>query len=252
MDIPISPDLAKRLLQKLRDLSAENEALQQQVAHLQSQLDLLSGKTLNPELARSWLPGLKRCKGWNQLVVGRYGYCYLDGNGLKGLISSLLKEANPGKVDWYFERTRETLLRRGQPELADALTKLTRRLSGRLPLVIEASLLIYGDQAVTMLSTRPAEVVQRLVAEVQRSDEVWRSNAAREARRQELAYLGGGNQQQARQVLGVGADATADEIKAAYRQLAKQHHPDAGGDPERFHQIQQAYELLQQPAAVTA
>ena len=33
-------------------------------------------------------------------------------------------------------------------------------------------------------------------------------------------------------VLGVAATASGAEIKAAYRALVKQHHPDAGGDEE--------------------
>lgn len=47
--------------------------------------------------------------------------------------------------------------------------------------------------------------------------------------------------------LGVGPDATAEQIKAAYRTLARQHHPDAGGDAARFAEIAQAYETLGQP-----
>jgi DnaJ-class molecular chaperone len=44
--------------------------------------------------------------------------------------------------------------------------------------------------------------------------------------------------------LGVRSDATADEIKRAYRRLASQHHPDKGGDKTRFQEIQQAYDTL--------
>lgn len=45
--------------------------------------------------------------------------------------------------------------------------------------------------------------------------------------------------------LGVSKDATQADIKAAYRKLAQQHHPDKeGGDKEKFQAIQQAYAVL--------
>ena len=34
--------------------------------------------------------------------------------------------------------------------------------------------------------------------------------------------------------LGVAKGATADTIKRAYKEKAKEHHPDRGGDPEEF------------------
>lgn len=49
------------------------------------------------------------------------------------------------------------------------------------------------------------------------------------------------------QTLGVNRDATADEIKRAYRKLASQHHPDKGGDKNRFQEIQGAYDTLSDP-----
>jgi hypothetical protein len=42
--------------------------------------------------------------------------------------------------------------------------------------------------------------------------------------------------------LGVSRNATPDELKARYRHLIKTHHPDAGGDPEQFRRINEAYE----------
>ena len=50
--------------------------------------------------------------------------------------------------------------------------------------------------------------------------------------------------------LGVRRDADADEIKKAYRRLARELHPDVNPDPhtqERFKEITQAYDVLSDP-----
>lgn len=53
------------------------------------------------------------------------------------------------------------------------------------------------------------------------------------------------------EVLGVSRNATREEVKRAYRRLARQHHPDANrGDPgaeERFKEVTRAYEVLSDP-----
>jgi molecular chaperone DnaJ len=46
------------------------------------------------------------------------------------------------------------------------------------------------------------------------------------------------------EVLGVGKNASADEIKKSFRRLAVQHHPDRGGDEAKFREINEAYEIL--------
>jgi len=46
------------------------------------------------------------------------------------------------------------------------------------------------------------------------------------------------------EILGVEKSATDQEIKAAYRKLAMQHHPDKGGDINKFQEISEAYENL--------
>ena len=45
-------------------------------------------------------------------------------------------------------------------------------------------------------------------------------------------------------VLEVSSQASAAEIKAAYRRLVKQHHPDAGGDDQRMLALNAAWEVL--------
>ena len=49
------------------------------------------------------------------------------------------------------------------------------------------------------------------------------------------------------QTLGVGENASPDEIKRAYRTLANKHHPDKGGDQAKFKDISVAYDNLSDP-----
>ena len=62
----------------------------------------------------------------------------------------------------------------------------------------------------------------------------------------------GGGQVDYYAVLGVPRDASAPEIRRAYRRVARRHHPDLNPDPsgaEQFGAAARAYEVLGDPAA---
>jgi curved DNA-binding protein len=53
-------------------------------------------------------------------------------------------------------------------------------------------------------------------------------------------------------ILGVPRNATLEQIKEAYRRLAKEYHPDKNPSPEaeeRFKLINEAYQVLSDPAS---
>jgi len=45
-------------------------------------------------------------------------------------------------------------------------------------------------------------------------------------------------------VLGISSSASREEVKAAYRRLVKEHHPDAGGDKQTILSLNAAWAIL--------
>ncbi|MFA7717704.1 MAG: DnaJ C-terminal domain-containing protein [Candidatus Absconditabacterales bacterium] len=45
-------------------------------------------------------------------------------------------------------------------------------------------------------------------------------------------------------ILGVSENASADEIKKAFRKAAVKHHPDKGGDKKKFQEMNEAYQVI--------
>ena len=52
-----------------------------------------------------------------------------------------------------------------------------------------------------------------------------------------------------RTILGVGPDASMEQIHEAYRAKSKKHHPDMGGDEWAFRMVARAYEVLKTTTA---
>src|ERR687891_144487 len=49
-------------------------------------------------------------------------------------------------------------------------------------------------------------------------------------------------------ILGINNTATSEDIKEAFREKAKNHHPDKGGDHKKMAEINKAYRILSDPA----
>jgi DnaJ-domain-containing protein 1 len=123
---------------------------------------------------------------------------------------------------------------------------------------VRAAFAVYGPSALEWLSDEPLRVVEELL----RRTEQLERRSSRSQRRQRkgtrtenvsgTGASGGPNasqggrdpRQQALELLGLEAGASLQAIKRAYRRLAKAHHPDLGGDVERFHRLDAAYRLL--------
>ena len=57
-------------------------------------------------------------------------------------------------------------------------------------------------------------------------------------------YTATDKQQLALRTLGLNTDADWTMIREGYRRLARQHHPDKGGDDRKFIEVREAYEIL--------
>lgn len=54
------------------------------------------------------------------------------------------------------------------------------------------------------------------------------------------------------EVLGVPVGSDMAVVKKAYRKLAKQHHPDLGGDEAKFKEVNDAYTAIEEGRVVYA
>lgn len=50
----------------------------------------------------------------------------------------------------------------------------------------------------------------------------------------------------AKETLGLLSKSSYDDLKKEYKTLSKKHHPDLGGDKQRFQEINKAYVILKE------
>lgn len=137
-------------------------------------------------------------------------------------------------------------------ELAQAL----RGPHSRVRWAVRAAFALYGPSALEWLADEPLRVVEGLLGPGQQ-----RERRPPEGRQQRRRGTRTGNfsdsgeaaepkaaptdpRERALALLGLEPDASLAAIKRAYRRLAKQHHPDLGGDVGLFHRLDAAYRLL--------
>ena len=276
----LSPEV-DQAIRLLRSLHLDNERLRLQVASLQLQLDLArtAGGPLSSETAKAWTAAMAAAnpEGFKSLYVGDDRWDEFKGLatglGLRALLLDLTAisgddrmQRNLWDIRWrkapgkaaadhfgkYPPRFRNqlsvaTVLRqRGQDALAATLEQLTKGLRGgtKAYLVVQVAFLLFEGGAVQALSHEPAAVLDRILKEQRRvNDLVSPFGAFKDLFQQALGSDAA--EAQARKTLGVTEGADRAAIKAAYRALAKETHPDApGGDREAFEKVQSAFELL--------
>jgi DnaJ-domain-containing protein 1 len=239
----------------LEGLLAENAALQREVRQLRQQLEQLrqprpqdggsrvsngAAPTITPQLVERWGQAMARHPGWSGLRIGPPG-------GLRGLVEELRAQA------WNPALSLEEELNRRQAGLGAELAAVLRGPHSRSRWAVRAAFALYGPRASEWLSDEPLRVVGELQRRLDR-----REQRRRGTRTENHSSTGGSTggpmprrkppppdpRREALRLLGLEAGASRDMIKRTYRQLAKNHHPDLGGDAEAFLRLDAAYRLL--------
>ena len=186
---------------------------------------------------------MARHPGWSELRIGPPG-------GLRGLVEDLRAQA------WNPALSLEEELNRRQAGLGTELAAALRGPHSRSRWAVRAAFALYGPRATEWLSEEPWRVVIELR---RRLDQREKRRGTRTANNSASGGTSGGSsdgptpkrkpppsdpRREALRLLGLEAGASRDLIKRTYRRLAKNHHPDLGGDAEAFLRLDAAYRLL--------
>jgi hypothetical protein len=261
---------SRPITSNVETLLAENDALRREVKALRLQLesarhgrrtvDQAASFGITAALVERWGQSLARHPRWQALRIGLP-------DGLRGLIEAQRRQW------WNPALELEQELDRRAPGLGAELGAALRGPHSRVRWAVRAAFAMYGPRALEWLNDEPLRVVEELL---RRTEQLERRNSRGERRRgrgtrtenvsgnnsgrkEGDGFRASGNarttqghqpsesadpRQQALELLGLEAGASLQAIKRAYRRLAKAHHPDLGGDVERFHRLDAAYRLL--------
>ncbi|MEB3266877.1 MAG: DnaJ domain-containing protein [Cyanobacteriota bacterium] len=214
-------------------LLAENDALRREVRALRRQLEQHShDHGVNAGQVERWSEALARHPQWGLLRLGPPG-------GLRGVIEAQRRRW------WNPQLELEQELERRCPGLGLELAEALRGRHSRGRWAVRAAFALYGPRAIEWLNEAPLRVVEELLQRVERLEGGrQRRQGTRTANHSTTAAGRPDPRLQALNLLGLEPGAPTAAIKAAYRRLAKRHHPDLGGDHAAFQQLEAAYRLL--------
>lgn len=227
------------VLQGDRQATTQRESAEREPpAHRRPPITTACSFGITPELVQRWGVAMGRHPQWQALRIGLP-------DGLRGLVEAQRRQW------WNPALELEQELDRRAPGLGAELGEALRGPHSRVRWAVRAAFAVYGPSALEWLSDEPLRVVEELLQRVEQLER--RRSGGRQQRRKGTRtenYSGAKGcttadpRDQALELLGLELGASQEAIKRAYRKLAKAHHPDLGGDVERFHRLDAAYRLL--------
>ena len=227
-------------------LLAENDALRREVRSLRRRLEqrqhpsgegTRSGYGLTPDQLERWGQAMASHPRWQSLRIGPPA-------GLRGVIEELRRHwGNPAL-------SLEQELDRRSPGLGAELAAALRGPHSRTRWAVRAAFALYGHRAPEWLSDVPLQVVEELlrreaqIGQRRRGTRTENHSRAQNHSQAKASATAADPRSDALRELGLEPGASVPMIKRAYRRLAKDHHPDLGGDAKAFHRLEAAYRLL--------
>ena len=236
-------------------LLAENDALRREVRALRRRLEQLQQEQrqqpnrvgvgfaygLSSDQVEGWGQAMACHPRWPSLRIGPPA-------GLRGVIEELRSGW------WNPELSLEQELDRRSPGLGAELAEALRGPHSRARWAVRAAFALYGQRAPEWLNEAPLQVVEELLRreELLGQRRHQRHRGTRTENHSKSTNHSHTNREAAApdpradalRLLGLEPGASQQMIKRAYRRLAKDHHPDLGGDAKAFHRLEAAYRLL--------